>query len=69
MTKRKSQHCRKYRLTKLSGVAGETAGDYTLSYGSNIAAGKNKGRVMVTGAGRYGGSVTVKFEITKKTIY
>ena len=54
----------KYKLKKL------TAGiDYTLSYGANLTAGKNKGSVTVTGAGRYGGSVTVKFTIGKKAIY
>lgn len=53
----------KYKLKKLE------AGGYTVSYGANIAAGKNKGSVTITGAGRYGGSVTVKFEIGKKAIY
>ncbi|MDE6406743.1 MAG: BspA family leucine-rich repeat surface protein [Lachnospiraceae bacterium] len=53
----------KYKLTKLA------AGDYTLSYGANIAAGNNKGSVTASGAGRYGGSVTVKFAIGKKAIY
>ncbi len=54
----------KYKLKKL------TAGiDYTLSYGANLTAGKNKGSVTATGAGRYGGSVTVKFTIGKKAIY
>lgn len=70
----------KYKLKKLaqksSGDTGDggNAGnvkdaDYTVSYGANIAAGKNKGSVTVTGTGRYGGSVTVKFEIGKKSIY
>ncbi len=59
----------KYKLTKLTGAAGEADGDYTVSYGANIASGKNKGSVTVTGAGRYGGSVTVKFTIEKKAIY
>lgn len=54
----------KYKLTKL---AVDT--DYTLSYGANIASGKNKGSVTVTGAGKYGGSVTVRFTIEKKSIY
>ncbi|MDE7357987.1 MAG: BspA family leucine-rich repeat surface protein, partial [Lachnospiraceae bacterium] len=53
----------KYKLTKLA------AGDYTLSYGANTAAGNNKGSVTASGAGRYGGSVTVKFAIGKKAIY
>ncbi len=59
----------KYKLTKLTAKTGETDGDYTVNYGANIASGKNKGSVTVTGAGRYGGSVTVKFEIGKKAIY
>ncbi len=54
----------KYKLTKL---AADT--DYTLSYGANTASGKNKGSVTVTGAGKYGGSVTVRFTIEKKSIY
>ncbi len=59
-----------YRLTKLTETGAETAGDgYTLCYGANIAAGKNKGSVTVTGTGKYGGSVTVRFEIGKKPIY
>ena len=52
-----------YQLIKLT----ETA-DYTLAYGANMVAGKNKGSVKVTGAGRYGGSVTVKFTIEKKSV-
>lgn len=59
----------KYKLKKLTGETGESAADYTVSYGANIASGKNKGSVTVTGAGRYGGSVTVKFTIEKKAIY
>ncbi len=59
----------KYKLKKLTGAAGESAADYTVSYGANIASGKNKGSVTVTGAGKYGGSVTVKFMIGKKPIY
>lgn len=44
--------------------------DYKITYGSkNIAAGRNKGSVTVTGLGTYGGSVSVKFEIGKKAIY
>ena len=42
--------------------------DYTLSYGANTAAGRNKGSVTVTGTGLYGGSVTVKFDIKSKDI-
>ncbi|MDE6214060.1 MAG: InlB B-repeat-containing protein [Lachnospiraceae bacterium] len=43
--------------------------DYSLSYGANTASGKNKGSVVITGiAPNYGGSVTVKFNITQKPI-
>ncbi|MBD5474450.1 MAG: hypothetical protein HDR17_00425 [Lachnospiraceae bacterium] len=43
--------------------------DYSLSYGANTASGKNKGSVVINGiAPNYGGSVTVKFDITKKPI-
>ncbi|HBN57342.1 MAG TPA: hypothetical protein DD414_11265 [Lachnospiraceae bacterium] len=44
------------------------AGDYTLTYGANRTAGKNKGSVTVTGRGLYGGSVTVKFTIVGKNL-
>ncbi|MBD5514777.1 MAG: hypothetical protein HDR06_09005 [Lachnospiraceae bacterium] len=43
--------------------------NYSLSYGANTASGKNKGSVVINGiAPNYGGSVTVKFDITKKPI-
>lgn len=41
---------------------------YTLTYGANRTAGKNKGSVTVTGRGLYGGSVTVKFDIIGKDL-
>lgn len=44
-------------------------GDYILTYGTNTAAGKNKGSVTITGTGLYGGSVKVKFTILKKDVY
>ena len=45
-------------------------GDYTVTYGANIVSGKNKGSVTITGSSvKYGGSVTVKFEIKKRDIY
>lgn len=47
----------------------EEGRDYTLVYGANSAAGKNKGSVTVSGAGRYGGSVTEKFTIQCRDIY
>lgn len=44
--------------------------DYKVTYGNkNISAGKKKGSIAITGAGIYGGSVTVKFDIEKKRIY
>lgn len=43
--------------------------DYTVSYGANNKAGKNKGSVTITGlAPKYGGSVTKKFNILSKPI-
>ena len=43
--------------------------DYVLTYGANIAAGKKKGSVTVTGLGlEYGGSVTVKFDISGRNL-
>lgn len=43
--------------------------DYTLSYGTNIAAGKNKGSVKISGtAPFYGGDITIKFTIHSKKI-
>ena len=43
--------------------------DYTVSYGANNKSGKNKGSATITGmAPEYGGSVTVKFDVVKKTI-
>ncbi len=43
--------------------------DYTLSYGTNIASGRNKGSVTISGMGPYyGGNVTVKFNIERRTI-
>ena len=42
--------------------------DYKLSYGANIAAGKNKGSVKITGTGWYGGSASVKFTINAKQL-
>ena len=43
--------------------------DYVVSYGKNIAAGKNKGTVTISGISpSYGGSVTVKFSIGSKNI-
>ena len=58
----------KYKLTKLSSSENGT-GDYTLEYGTNIIAGKNKGSVTVNGAGLYGGKVTVKFTILGKNVH
>lgn len=57
-----------YGLTKLKYAADKT-GDYTIAYGNNVAAGKNKGSVTVNGTGLYGGSVTVKFTILRRDVY
>lgn len=47
----------------------EEGENYTLSYGKNVTAGKNKGSVKISGASPlYGGSVTVKFTISGKKI-
>ena len=42
--------------------------DYKLSYGANVASGKNKGIIQITGTGRYGGSASVKFTINAKQL-
>lgn len=57
-----------YKLKKLN-LKENGIGDYTLTYGSNVTAGKNKGSVMINGAGLYGGSVTVKFTILGKDVH
>lgn len=43
--------------------------DYTLTWGSNVSAGANKGSVTVTGIGLYGGKATGKFTISSKDVY
>ncbi|MDE6606854.1 MAG: InlB B-repeat-containing protein, partial [Lachnospiraceae bacterium] len=64
-----------YGLEKLvpdEGKSGDyniAGGDYILTYGTNTAAGKNKGSVTITGTDLYGGSVKVKFTILKKDVY
>jgi hypothetical protein len=42
--------------------------DYTITYGANVTAGKNKGSVTITGKGLYGGSVTYKFDIARSSV-
>jgi len=43
--------------------------DYSISYGTNIKAGKNKGTIIISGISPYyGGSVTVKFNILEKRV-
>ncbi|MBD5631675.1 MAG: hypothetical protein HDP34_00370 [Clostridia bacterium] len=42
--------------------------DYTLTYGTNITAGKKKGSVTISGTGLYGGSVTIKFDIKSQSV-
>ncbi|MDE6608621.1 MAG: hypothetical protein K2K54_12850 [Lachnospiraceae bacterium] len=56
-----------YRLRELAVKEGGV-GDYTLTYGANITAGKNKGSVTVSGTGMYSGKVTVKFTVLKKAV-
>lgn len=57
-----------YRLKKLTEKKA-AAGDYTLTYGVNVTAGKNRGSVTVTGTDMYGGNVTVKFTILNRDVY
>ena len=54
-----------YRLTRLD----MADGDYTITYGANIKAGKNKGTMTITGKRLYGGNVTVKFTIQSREVY
>lgn len=56
-----------HKLTRLR-MYEDGTGDYTLTYGTNRTAGKNKGSVTVAGRGLYGGSVTVKFTINGKDL-
>ena len=43
--------------------------DYTIFYGKNIRSGKNQGSVTINGvAPKFGGSITVKFDIVRKPI-
>ena len=62
-----------YGLTELTQKPGEEAGGtghYTVTYGANNVAGKNKGSVTITGVPQeYGGSVTVKFTINPRTVF
>lgn len=53
-----------YKLKKLT-----VTEDYTVGYGTNIKAGKNKGTVTVKATGLYGGSITTKFTIKSRNIY
>lgn len=43
--------------------------DYTVTYGKNNVAGKNKGSITITGIGIYGGNIKIKFTIRQKNIY
>ncbi len=54
------------QLTPAVTISGLTAGtDFTVSYGTNINAGKNAGTATVKGKGAYTGTLTVKFDIQK----
>ncbi|MCM1211996.1 MAG: InlB B-repeat-containing protein [Blautia sp.] len=55
--------------TVVSSIPLKYGTDYGMSYGANVAAGKNKGSVTITGKGIYGGSVTKKFNINTSYIY
>ena len=57
-----------YRLAKLNSKE-NGIGDYTISYGTNMKAGKNKGSITIHGTGLYGGKATVKFTILGKNVY
>ncbi|MDE7479603.1 MAG: hypothetical protein K2M91_16985, partial [Lachnospiraceae bacterium] len=59
----------KYKLTRLKMKEGQNNGDYTLTYGNNIKAGKKAGSITVNGSGLYGGKVTVKFMIQGEDVY
>ena len=54
---------------EMGGASDSMVGDYTLTYGPNVTAGRNKGSVVISGVGRYGGSVKVRFSIGSKRIY
>lgn len=56
-----------YGLTKLQEYQ-DGAGDYFLSYGANVAKGRN-GKVTIRGTGNYAGSVTNTFTIVPREIY
>ena len=54
------------QLTPAVTIKGLTAGtDYTVTYGTNINAGKNAGTATIKGKGAYTGTLTVKFDIQK----
>ncbi|MBD5444610.1 MAG: hypothetical protein HDR29_03565, partial [Lachnospiraceae bacterium] len=56
-------------IVKYKGNTFEEGRRYTLIYGANNVAGKNKGSVTIKGlAPEYGGSVTYKFDITRKDL-
>lgn len=67
----------KYKLCRLrqregneiGGASDLMMGDYTLTYGTNVMAGRNNGSVVISGVGMYGGSVKVRFSIGSRRIY
>lgn len=54
---------------EMGGTSDLMVGDYTITYGTNVTAGRNKGSVVIRSEGRYGGSVKVRFSIGSKRIY
>lgn len=56
------------QLVNGAGVMLKEGRDYVLRYGANVAAGRDKGSITVTGAGLYGGSVTVRFPIESRSL-
>ena len=54
------------QLTPAITISGLTAGtDFTVTYSTNINAGKNAGTATIKGKGAYTGTLTVKFDIQK----
>lgn len=63
-----------YKLIRLTEAVADEEGNYsdgayTVTYGKNIAVGKNKGSITINGCGAYGGSVSQKFTIYQNPVY
>ena len=59
----------KLKVDFANGKAKIAITDYTVSSGTSIFAGPNKGVVKISGTGTYSGSVSKKFTIQKKDIW